>query len=209
MTGVLGDVHHGAVDRDPQPTVYRPYRQWPSGPMSIVVRTAQEPAALAAAVRAEIRKLDTTLPIPTVRTMREIVSSTVAQRRFQMTMTSLFAALALMLGMVGLYGVVSYSVACRTREIGLRMALGALPIDVMRWVFSIGLPPVLAGVAAGLALAVGAARALRGVLFGVAPLDPVSIAGVAVLLFATSAVACYFPARRAASLDPTTTLRTG
>ncbi len=128
--------------------------------MSIVVRTAQEPAALAAAVRAEIRKLDMTLPIPAVRTMREIVSSTVAQRRFQMTMTSLFAALALVLGMVGLYGVVSYSVACRTREIGLRMELGALPIDVMRWVFSIGLPPVVAGVTAGLALAVGAARAL-------------------------------------------------
>ena len=126
-----------------------------------------------------------------------------------MTMTSLFAALALVLGMVGLYGVVSYSVACRTREIGLRMALGALPIDVMRWVFSIGLPPVLAGVAAGLALAVGAARALRGVLFGVTPLDPVSIAGVAVLLLATSVVACYFPARRAASLDPTATLRAG
>jgi predicted permease len=209
VTGVLGDVHPGAVDRDPQPAVYRPYRQWPSGPMSIVVRTAQEPAALAAAVRAEIRKLDTTLPIPAVRTMREIVSSTVAQRRFQMTMTSLFAALALVLGMVGLYGVVSYSVACRTREIGLRMALGALPIDVMRWVFSIGLPPVLAGVTAGLALAVGAARALRGMLFGVTPLDPASIAGVAVLLLATSVVACYLPARRAASLDPAATLRNG
>jgi ABC-type antimicrobial peptide transport system permease subunit len=141
--------------------------------------------------------------------MREIVSSTVAQRRFQMTMTSLFAALALVLGMVGLYGVVSYSVACRTREIGLRMALGALPIDVMRWVFSIGLPPVLAGVTAGLALAVGAARALRGMLFGVTPLDPASIAGVAVLLLATSVVACYLPARRAASLDPAATLRNG
>jgi len=209
VTGVMGDVHHGAVDRDPQPTVYRPYRQWPSGPMSVVVRTAQQPAALAAVVRAEIRKLDPTLPIPRVRTMREIVSSTIAQRRFQMTMTSLFAALALVLGVVGLYGVVSYSVACRTREIGLRMALGALPLDVMRWVFSIGLPPVLAGVAAGLALAVAAARALQGVLFGVSPLDPLSIAGVVVLLLATSVAACYFPARRAALLDPTAALRTG
>jgi len=175
--------------------------------MSLVVKAAAEPAALAPAVRSEIRSMDPNLPIPAIHTMREIVSSTVAQRRFQLMLTSLFALVALLLGAVGLYGVVSYSVASRTRDIGLRIALGALRIDVMRWVFSTGMQPVLAGLAIGLGATIAIATVLRSLLFEITPTDPLSLGTVVVVLLVTSAVACYLPARRAATLDPTTALR--
>jgi putative ABC transport system permease protein len=172
-----------------------------------VIKTSQEPAALAAAVRAEIRKMDPNLPIPAIRTMREILSQTVTERRFQMTLTVLFALAALCLGAVGIYGVVSYSIACRTRDIGLRIALGALQGDVMRWVFVTGLRPVLAGLVAGLFAGMVIGRALRGMLYGIAPTDPVSFGLVALILLITAMLACYFPARRAAKLDPIIALR--
>jgi putative ABC transport system permease protein len=207
VAGVVADAHPGGLDREPPPTIYRPYKQWASGPMTIVVRTAQEPAALAGALRAEVWKLDPNLPIAAVRTMREIVSSTVAERRFQMTLTMLFAAVALLLGALGVYGVVSYSVACRTRDIGLRMALGALRSDVMRWVFAGGMRPVLIGLAAGLVSAIAIARTLRSVLFQVGPADSLSLGLVVFVLLLTSALACYLPARRAAGMDPVIALR--
>ena len=175
--------------------------------MSLVVKTAQEPAALASAVRAEIRRMDPNLPIPAIRTMREILSQTVAERRFQMTLTLLFALAALGLGVIGIYGVVSYSVACRTRDIGLRMALGAARGDVMRWVFAIGFRPVLAGLAAGLFAAILIGQALRGLLYGIRPTDPVALTLVALVLLVAAALACYLPARRAARLDPMIALR--
>ena len=175
--------------------------------MSLVVRTTQEPGALASAVRAEIRKMNPNLPIPAFRTMREILSQTVAERRFQMALTVLFALAALCLGTIGIYGVVSYSVACRTRDIGLRMALGALRSDVMRWIFAIGFRPVLFGLVAGLSVAVVIGRALRGLLYGITPTDPVSLSLVALVLLLAAALACYLPARRASGLDPMIALR--
>jgi predicted lysophospholipase L1 biosynthesis ABC-type transport system permease subunit len=207
VAGVVGDVRPGAVDREPPPLIYRPHRQWAGGQMTLMVKTAREPAALAPAVRAEIRKMDSSLPIPTIRTMREIVSASVAERRFQMVLTSLFALLALLLGAVGVYGVVSYSVACRTRDIGLRIALGAMRSHVMRWVFSQGMRPVLIGLLAGLGGSIAVARALRGLLFGIAPTDPISLGSVALVLLLVSGLACYLPARRAARLDPTMAIR--
>jgi putative ABC transport system permease protein len=114
-----------------------------------------------------------------------------------MVLTSLFAFVALLPGAVGVYGVVSYSVACRTRDIGLRMALGAMRGDVMRWVFSNGMQPVVIGLLAGLGGAIAIAAALRSLLFGIAPADPVSLGGVAVILLLTPGLACYLPARRA------------
>jgi putative ABC transport system permease protein len=207
VVGVAEDVLPGAADRKLPPFLYRPHEQWASGPMTLVVKTAQEPAALAAPVRAAIREMDPNLPIPAIRTMREIVAASVAERRFQMLLTSLFAVVALLLGAVGIYGVVSYAVACRTREVGLRIALGAMRSDVMRWVFAQCMRPVVIGLLAGLSAAVAIAQALRSLLFGITPADPVSLGCVALILLLSSGLACYLPARRAARLDPTTALR--
>jgi predicted permease len=207
VVGVVADVLPGAADHPLPPFIYRPHGQWASGPMTLVVRTDREPASLAAPVRAEIRKMDSNLPIPAVRTMREIVSTSVAQRRFQMLLISFFALAAMMLGAVGVYGVVNYSVACRTREAGVRLALGAVKSDILRWIFSQGMRPALYGLVAGMAGAIGIAQALRSLLFRVEPTDPAALGGVALILLCTSAVACYLPARRASRLDPLAALR--
>jgi hypothetical protein len=207
VVGIVADEHPGGLDREPPPSIYRPYGQWASGSMTLIIRTAQEPGALGRTVRAEIWRMDPYLPISAMRTMREIVSSEVAQRRFQMALTSMFALVALLLGAVGIYGVVSYSVASRTREIGLRMALGALKATVMRSVFAIGMRPVLTGLAVGLLGAIAIAGTLRTMLFGIAPTDPLALGSVVLVLLATSAFACYLPARRAAALEPIIALR--
>jgi predicted permease len=207
VVGVVADEHPGGLDREPPPAIYRPYAQWASGPMTLVIKTEQEPATLARAVRAEIRRIDPNLPISAMRTMREIVSSAVAQRRFQMALTSLFALVALFLGAVGLYGVLSYAVARRTREIGLRMALGALRTTVMRAVFTSGMRPVFIGLAVGMAGTIATARALRHVLYQVSPTDPLSLGTVVLVMLLTSGIACYLPARRAAALEPIIALR--
>src|SRR5262249_26686581 len=136
-----------------------------------------------------------------------IVDVSVAQRRFQLGLISLFGLAALMLGMVGIYGVVAYAVSCRTRDIGLRIALGALRMDILRWILVNGMKPVVIGLSAGLFCAVAIGRAIRGVLFEVAPTDPVVILCVAALLLVISALACYIPARRATRLDPVAALR--
>ena len=207
VVGIVADARPGGMDREPPPAIYRPYPQWASGPMTLVVRSREQPAPLSGALRAEVAKLDQNLPVAAIRTMTEIVSSTVAQRRFQMLLTSLFAVLALVLGAVGVYGVVSYAVACRTKDIGLRMALGALRADVMRWVFATGMWPVLIGLGSGLAGAVAAAGVFRRVLFGVTPTDPYALGAVVSVLLVASGLACYVPARRAASVDPMQALR--
>jgi ABC-type antimicrobial peptide transport system permease subunit len=139
--------------------------------------------------------------------MREIVSSTVAERRFQMALTALFALVALLLATVGIYGVVSYAVACRTRDIGLRIALGALRRDILGLILLSGMRAVFIGVVIGLAGATAIATALRSLLFGIAPTDALSLGSVALTLLLTAAFACYLPARRAAQLDPMTALR--
>jgi predicted permease len=209
VAGVVDEARPGALDREPLPVVYRPYAHWVSGPMVLVIRTAQDPVAVAPAIRSTIRAKDPNLPILAVRTMREIVSSTVGERQFQMLLTTGFALLALLLGAVGLYGVVSYTVACRMRDIGLRMAVGAGRPDVLRWVFAHGMQPVVIGLVAGLVAAIAVAGALRSLLFEVTPTDPLSLGVVALVLLFTSGLACYLPARRAARMDPVVALRSG
>lgn len=207
VVGIVSDVRPAAADRELPPQIYRPYKQRPAGLMTLIVRTSGEPSSLAGAVRATVRRVDPNVPIPSVRTMRDIVSASVAPRGFQLLLTGLFALVAILLGAVGVYGVAGYAVASRTRDIGLRMALGATRGAVMRGVFSDGMRPVLIGLGVGIAAAVAAAHTLRSFLFGVAPADPVSLVGVALVLLITSGLACYLPARRAARLDPMIALR--
>jgi predicted permease len=207
IVGVVEDIRSGSVEREPLPQLYRPHHQRDSGGMNVVVRTSGEPATLAASVRSEVRKLAPNLPIADMRTMKEIVSASIAQRRFEMLLTSAFAVVALLLGVVGVYGVVSLSVANRTREIGLRMALGASPRDVMRLVFARGLRPVVIGAFVGLLGAVTVTTSLRSLLFAVAPTDPLSLVAVTLILLCASLLACYLPARRAADLNPADLLR--
>jgi putative ABC transport system permease protein len=208
VVGVVREVHPGAVDKKSLPQLYRPYLPPRTGSMmTMVIKPSAESAALPAGIRAQIRGLEPNIPIPAIRTMSEIVSSTVAERRFQMLLTSLFAIVALLLATVGIYGVVSYSVACRTRDIGLRIALGAERRDIMTWVLSHGMRPVVIGLAAGLAGALTVATVLRSLLYGISPGDPVMLIGVTTLLLATAFLACYFPARRASRLNPVVALR--
>ncbi|HEU0176014.1 MAG TPA: ABC transporter permease [Blastocatellia bacterium] len=207
IVGVVEDIRPGSAEREPLPQLYRPHHQRNSGGMNVVVRTSMAPAALASAIRSEVRKLAPNLPIPNMRTMKEIVSASIAQRRFEMLLTTAFAVVAILLGVIGVYGVVSLSVANRTREIGLRMALGASPPAVMRWAFARGLRPVFIGASVGLLGAVAIATSLRSLLFAVEPTDPLSLAAVALILLGASLLACYLPARRAAELNPADLLR--
>jgi predicted permease len=208
IVGVIRDVRAGAVDRAMLPQLYRPHLPpRTNGTMTVIVRTSSAAETLAPALRNAIRRMDSNVPVPAIRTMQQIVMSAVAERRFQMLLTSLFAVIALLLGAVGVYGVVSYTVACRTRDIGLRLALGATRQDIMRWVVSTGMRPVVIGLVIGMGSAIATATALRGVLFGVAPTNPVALGGVSGLLLATAATACYIPALRASRLDPVVALR--
>ena len=207
IVGVVQDVKPGALDRELPPQLYRPHHQASSGRMFVVVRASQDPGTLAASLREVVKRRDPTVPIAAIRTMKEIVSTALAQRRFQMMLTGLFGVVALLVGAVGVYGVVSYSVTRRTRDIGVRLALGAASRDVVSWVFSHGMRPVIAGLVLGLLGTMALAQAWRHLLYGVGPLDPLALGGVALALLVTAAVACYLPARRAAKLDPLLALR--
>jgi putative ABC transport system permease protein len=207
VVGVVREIRSGAGDGQPGPIIYRPDEQWTSGAMSLVIKTAGDPGALAASVRAAIRKLDSALPVTSIRTMREILSESVAHRRFQMMLISLFGLVAMLLGAVGTYAVISYSIAYRTREIGLRLALGATRGDVMRAAVLEGMKPVLVGLLAGGGTAIAIATALRSSLYGITPTDPLSLGVVTGVLLFTSSMACYIPARRAARLDAMVALR--
>jgi predicted permease len=207
IVGITGDVRADTLESEPMPAAYRPVSQAPFGDMTLVVRTPQDPEALASAIRAEVWKLDRNLPVASVTTMREIVSASTAPRRFQMTLILAFAVLSLVLTAVGIYGVTSYAVSRQTREIGLRMALGAQPRDVLGAVLSQGLKPALFGAALGLTAAALAAQSMRALLFGIEPLDPLSLAAVAFVLLAAALLACYLPGRRAARIAPVIALR--
>jgi putative ABC transport system permease protein len=206
IVGVVGDVVP-ALDTPVRPTLYRPLLDVANGGASIVVHTAVEPHSLAASINAEVHRLDASQAVGQARTIDELIGRSTADRRFTMSLFIAFAALAMLLAAIGLYGVVSYAVSQRTAELGVRMALGATGADVSRLVVMQGLKPAIVGVAIGVVGAVFASRLLRTMLFGVTPVDPLTFAVVPPALLAVAALACYVPAMRAVRLDPTTALR--
>jgi ABC-type antimicrobial peptide transport system permease subunit len=174
---------------------------------SFAVKTTQDPALMAPAIRAAIHRVDADVPLSAFRTMEDRVEGSVAQRRFQTTLVLLFAAAAVLLASLGVYGVLSYAVTQRTTEIGIRLALGAEPRAVRRMVVQQALRPVAMAVTAAVPLALVAGSWLRSLLFGVSPRDPMTIAVACFALIVAAVLAAYLPARRAANLDPLTALR--
>ena len=207
IVGVVGDVKNVSLSREPRPTFYVPQTQVPFNQMTIVVRTTSDPHSVISAVTKEVGALDKDLPLFSVKTMDEYLAASIAAPRFNTTLLSIFAAVALVLTIVGLYGVMSYSVAQRTNEIGIRMALGAQTGDVLSLVVGQGLKLVLVGLTIGLASAFGLTHLVASLLFGVTAKDPLTFVAVAVLLGLVALLACYLPARRAARVDPMEALR--
>jgi predicted permease len=206
LVGIVADVR-GVLHRDPPPTAYYPYWQRVPGHVAVVVRTIADPHSAAGALRSALRSEDAQLPIPAIRTMEEVVDTSIAERRFQLTLMGVFAGSALLVASLGIYGVVAYSVARRRNEIGIRMALGARPSQLLGLVLRQGMAPVVLGLAAGITAALFLGRAVRGLLFGVQAADPLTIAGVAVVLLAVGVLACLLPARRAVGSDAVAALR--
>ncbi len=211
IVGVVGDMRAFGLREDVRPMAYLPIGTSVAGVgldvMQIVLATSGDPAALAPLLRAAVDRVDPSVPLLATRTMEDVVSSSLAQMSFAMTLVALAAGVTLILGVVGLYGVVSVIVSQRTPEIGVRMALGARPGDVKVMVLRQGLGVVAAGVAAGLLVAAAATQVLTSLLFDVSPRDPGTFAGVTALLALVSAAAIYLPARRAAAVDPIRALR--
>ncbi len=218
IVGIVGHISHWGLDRDAtgpvRNEIYLPLSQIPdqfmqgmAGSSTFVVRTAIDPLAVVAPVRAAVLEGGSDQPVYSVRTMEQIVSASIADRRFSMLLLGIFAGLALLLAAVGIYGVISYTVAQRTREIGIRMVLGAGQGEVLKTVVSQGMLPVLLGLAIGLAASFGLTRLMAGMLYGVSASDPVTIVGVAFVLAAVALIAALVPAHRATRVAPVVALR--
>jgi putative ABC transport system permease protein len=207
IVGIAGDVRGISLNRTPSMTIYLPYWQRFFDKASLVARTAMAGGAAIPSIRAAIHQLDSEMPVPAFRTMEEVVATSVAPRRFQMTLVLLFAGAALLLASLGIYGVISYSVGQRAPEMGIRIALGAAPGRIRRMVLRQGLAPVAAGLVAGIAASLALGRLLASLLFGVVAGDPLTVAGVVILLTFVAAAATYVPAHRATRVDPARALR--
>jgi putative ABC transport system permease protein len=207
IVGVVGRVKQYTLDAESRMAFYRAHTQSPSRGMNIVIRTAGGAGSLTATATRTVREIDPDLPVYNVRTMTDRVAASLAERRFSMLLLAVFAGLALGLASIGIYGVVAYLVSQGTREVGIRIALGATPEAIMKLIVGHGLAFGLIGVSAGLAAAFVLTRFMRSLLFGVGALDPVTFAAIAGLLLAVSTFASYVPARRAARVDPSVSLR--
>ncbi|MCI0489238.1 MAG: ABC transporter permease [Blastocatellia bacterium] len=208
VVGIVGEIHHSGMAADKPPIWYRPYYQAnPWLTMSIVVRTHADPISALDRMRAAVRRLDPQQPIYSTSSMKEMISKSLAQERFNALLLSTFAMLALGLAAIGIYGVISYSVSERTQEIGIRMALGASRQNILKMVIGQGLLLTIIGLGIGLAAALTLTRYIESLLFGVSATDPLTLAAISILLAATSLLACYVPARRATRVDPMIALR--
>ena len=208
IVGIVGDVREAGLDQAPRPTLYGDYRQRPrtAAAFTYLLRATGDPAALAASARRVVSDRNPEVP-PRVRTLEAVRSASVADRRFTLGLLGTFGASALLLATVGLYGVTAYAVARRTREMGIRIALGAPPRQVVRLVVGEATRPVLGGAVVGVLLALGLSRFMKGLLYGVAAGDPATFAGAAAVLGVVAFAACLVPARRAARVDPMVALR--
>ena len=207
VVGVVGDIRDVQLDADPAPLLFLPYGEVPVPGMTLVIRTAGDPASVAGAVRREINAEDRELPLPEVSSLAESRSAAVAEPRFRMLLLAGFAAAALLLATVGIYGVMAFTVAQRTREIGVRIALGAHTRRVFALVLRQGMVLAGIGVIVGLAGSLAVTRFLQSLLFGISATDPVTLVAVALLLGAVTLIGAYLPARRAARIDPIVALR--
>jgi putative ABC transport system permease protein len=207
IVGIVGDVKQQGLDSNAKPEVYFPYFQAVAPSMSIVVRTTSNPLGALSSVKSQIQTIDKNLPMDDAETMQQLLSMSTSGRRFNTLLLSLFAMLAVLLAMVGIYGVMSYSVTQRTHEIGIRIAVGAQTSDVFRIVIGQGMLLALIGVGLGLVGAFALTRLMTTMLFGVEPTDPLTFISLAALLIGVGLVACYVPGRRATRIDPLVALR--
>jgi putative ABC transport system permease protein len=207
IVGVVGDVKYEGLDTTPHAMSYWPHPELPLPFMTLVLRITGDPLRMAGPVQEQVRALDKDLPVSRVRTMDQWMADSTAQARFSTMLLAAFAGVAMVLAVVGIYGVTAYAVSKRTREIGIRMALGAQMVDVLRLVAHEGLSLALAVVAAGVGISLVITRLLRSLLFEISALDPWTFGGVALILLAVALLACLIPARRAMRVDPMVALR--
>jgi putative ABC transport system permease protein len=207
VIGVAGDIRGVSLQEEPGPMVYVAYWERIPRRAAIAIRTTADPRFSAGLLKEAVHSLDAQLPVSAIQTMQQVEDGSLAGRRFQMLLIAAFAGSALLLAALGMYGVLAYSVARRTNELGVRMALGARQGAVMAMVLRQAITPVLLGLAAGIVCALALGRIIAGLLFSVSPSDPKTIAGVAVITIAAALAAAWVPARRATRIDPLIALR--
>jgi putative ABC transport system permease protein len=207
VVGVAGDVLNRRLTETPQPILYRSLEQSSDLSLALLIRTRGDISHLGESVSREVRGVDPDLPVHSIRTMTALIEGAVAERQFLMRLLAAFGGIATALALLGIYGVMAYSVSQRTREIGIRMAIGARRIDVSAMIMRRAVAITTTGVLAGLAASLGLTQLVRSQLFGVQPSDPITMSSVLVLMTVVAAAAAYLPARRAARVDPVVALR--